>query len=54
MKTDKHGKYALWAPSASNPYTVIASKEKYQAQSKKVSIKSGKTVTVNFALQAIC
>ena len=54
LKTDKNGKYALWAPSASNPFTVIASKEKYQAQSKKVSIKSGKTVTVNFALQAIC
>ena len=54
LKTDKAGKYAFWAPSASNPYTVIASKDKFQAQSKKVSIKSNKTVTVNFGLQAVC
>jgi len=50
LKTGKDGKYAFWAPSASNPYTVIASKDGYQAQSTKVNLKSGKTTTVNFNL----
>jgi hypothetical protein len=54
LKTGPDGKYALWAPAASNPFTVIASKDKYQAQSKKVSIKANKTTTVDFALKAIC
>jgi hypothetical protein len=54
LKTDKNGKYAFWAPSASNPYTVIASKDGYQAQSKTVNIKANKTTTVNFGLQAVC
>jgi N-acetylneuraminic acid mutarotase len=52
LLTDKDGKYALWAPSASNPFTLIASKDKYIAQIKTVSIKANKTATVNFALQA--
>jgi hypothetical protein len=52
LSTDKAGKYALWAPAASNPFTLIASKDKYIAQTKTVSIKANKTVTVNFALQA--
>ena len=52
LSTDKDGKYAFWAPSASNPFTLIASKDKYIAQTKTVSIKANKTITVNFALQA--
>ena len=54
LKTGKDGKYALWAPSASNPFTVIASKDGYQAQSTKVNIKANKTTTVNFGLKAVC
>jgi hypothetical protein len=50
LKTDKNGKYAFWAPASSNPFTIIASKDGYQAQSKKVNIKSNKTTTVDFAL----
>jgi uncharacterized membrane protein len=52
LSTGKDGKYAFWAPAASNPFTLIASKDKYIAQTKTVSIKANKTVTVNFALQA--
>jgi Carboxypeptidase regulatory-like domain/Kelch motif len=54
LKTDKNGKYAFWAPAASNPFTIIASKDGYIAQSKTVNIKANKTTVVNFALQAIC
>jgi N-acetylneuraminic acid mutarotase len=54
LKTGKDGKYAFWAPSASNPFTLIASKDGYQSQTKTVNIKANKTVTVNFGLQAIC
>jgi N-acetylneuraminic acid mutarotase len=52
LSTGKDGKYAFWAPAASNPFTLIASKDKYIAQTKTVSIKANKTITVNFALQA--
>jgi hypothetical protein len=52
LSTDKTGKYAFWAPAASNPFTLIASKDKYVAQTKTVSVKANKTITVDFALQA--
>jgi Carboxypeptidase regulatory-like domain/Kelch motif len=52
LKTDAEGKYAFWAPSASNPFTIIASKDGWIAQSKTVNIKANKTTTVNFSLQA--
>jgi hypothetical protein len=52
LKTDKDGKYALWAPAASNPFSVIASKDGWIAQSKTANIRANKTTTVNFALQA--
>ena len=54
LKTGRDGTYAFWAPSSGNPYTIIASKDGYQAQTKRVNIKPKKTTTVNFALQAIC
>jgi hypothetical protein len=54
LKTAKDGTYAFWAPGASNPFTIIASKDKYQAQTQKVNIKTNKTNTVNFALKAVC
>jgi Carboxypeptidase regulatory-like domain/Kelch motif len=50
LSTDKDGKYAFWAPSASNPFTLIASKDKWIAQTKTVNVKANKTVTVNFNL----
>jgi hypothetical protein len=51
LKTDANGNYAFWAPSASNSYTLIASKDGWGAQSTKTNIKAGKTVTVNFNLK---
>jgi N-acetylneuraminic acid mutarotase len=52
LKTDANGKYAFWAPAGSSPYTLIASKDGWISQTQKISIKAGKTVTVNFALHA--
>jgi len=54
LKTAKNGTYAFWAPASSNPFTIIASKDGYQAQSQKVNIKANKTTTVNFGLKAVC
>ncbi|HLJ80641.1 MAG TPA: carboxypeptidase regulatory-like domain-containing protein, partial [Ktedonobacterales bacterium] len=51
LTTDKNGNYAFWAPSASNSYQIIASLNKWISQAVKTSIKSGKTVTVNFNLK---
>ena len=51
LSTDKDGKYALWAPAASNPFTIIASKDKWIAQTKKTNVKAQKTVTVDFNLR---
>lgn len=51
LKTDANGKYAFWAPAASNKYTLIASKDGWVAQTVTVNIKSGKTVTVDFNLR---
>ena len=53
LSTGADGGYALWAPAASNPYTVIASKDKWIAQSKTANLKAGKTTTVDFNLQAV-
>lgn len=50
LKTDANGKYAFWAPAASNSYTLIASKDGWIAQTVKTNIKAGKTITVNFNL----
>ena len=54
LKTAANGTYAFWAPSASNPFTLIASKDGWIAQSTKVNIKANKTTTVNFGLHAAC
>jgi N-acetylneuraminic acid mutarotase len=51
LKTGADGTYALWAPSASNPFTIIASKDGWIAQTKTANIRANKTTTVNFALQ---
>ena len=53
LKTGANGSYAFWAPAASNPFTLIASKDGWVAQTTKVNVKSQKTVTVNFALRAV-
>jgi N-acetylneuraminic acid mutarotase len=53
LSTDRDGKYAFWAPAASNPFTLIASKDGWIAQTKTVSVKANKTVTVDFALNAV-
>ena len=54
LKTAKNGTYAFWAPASSNPFTIIASKDGYQAQTQKVNIKANKTTIVNFGLKAVC
>jgi hypothetical protein len=48
--TDAGGKYGLWGPEKSNPYTLIASKDGWVSQSKQVKLKKGNTTTVNFTL----
>jgi N-acetylneuraminic acid mutarotase len=53
LKTGSDGSYAFWAPSGSNPFTLIASKDGYVSQTVKLNVKSGKTVTANFALRAV-
>jgi hypothetical protein len=50
LKTDANGNYAFWAPSGSNPFSLIASASGWIAQTKTASIKGGKTTTVNFTL----
>jgi N-acetylneuraminic acid mutarotase len=52
LKTDANGNYAFWAPASANAFTLIASKDGWIALTAKVNVKSGKTVTVNFALHA--
>ena len=51
LPTDKTGTYAFWAPSGDSPFTLIASASGWIAQTKTVSIKGGKTTTVNFTLR---
>jgi len=51
LKTDANGNYAFWAPAGSNPYTLIASRDGWVAQTTKVNIKAQKTTTVNFNLK---
>jgi hypothetical protein len=54
LKTDANGRYALWAPAGSNPFTVITSKDGYTSQVKtNVNIKANKTVTADFALRQV-
>ena len=53
LKTGPDGKYAFWAPAASNSYTLIASKDGFVSQAVNLNIKSGKTVTANFALRKV-
>ena len=52
LKTGSDGKYALWAPSASNPFDVIASKDGFIAQARRVSIQPNQPVRVIFASRA--
>jgi N-acetylneuraminic acid mutarotase len=50
LKTDKNGNYAFWAPSASNPFQIIASQNTWIAQTTKINIKAQKTTTVKVKL----
>ena len=51
LKTDANGNYAFWAPSGSNPFSLIASASGWIPQTKSISIKGGKTNTLNFTLR---
>jgi hypothetical protein len=53
LSTATDGTYAFWAPSAANSYTLIATKDGWIPQTKSGTVKAGKTVTINFALQAL-
>jgi N-acetylneuraminic acid mutarotase len=53
LLTDRDGKYAFWAPEKDNPFQVIVSKDGWIAQTRKVKIKKGKTVTADFALRRV-
>jgi Kelch motif/Carboxypeptidase regulatory-like domain len=50
LKTAHDGTYAFWAPAASSPFTLIASRDGWKSQTAKLAIKAGKTATVNFSL----
>jgi hypothetical protein len=50
LKTDKNGVYALWLDKANNPLTMIAAKDGWQPQTRKISITAGATKVVNWAL----
>jgi N-acetylneuraminic acid mutarotase len=52
LKTAADGTYAYWVDSKVSQYTVIASKDGWITQiANKVTVKAGKTTTVNFNLQ---
>jgi hypothetical protein len=53
LKTDAAGKYAFWAPSGSNPFTLIATKDGWIPQTTNTNIKAQKTTTVNFTLRPV-
>jgi Carboxypeptidase regulatory-like domain/Kelch motif/Galactose oxidase, central domain len=50
-RTDTKGKYGFWGPSASNPYTLIASASGWIPQTKTASIRPGRTIRVDFNLR---
>jgi hypothetical protein len=56
LSTNAQGKYAWWAPVKVSPLTIIASKDGWISQTKsKISLKKGKTTTVNFTLlRVVC
>jgi hypothetical protein len=54
LSTDAAGKYARWLDTKYSPLTIIASKDGYISQTKsKITLKKGKTTTVNFTLQKL-
>jgi N-acetylneuraminic acid mutarotase len=53
LSTEANGSYAFWAPAASNPFTLIASKDGWVPQTTTLNVKSGKSVTANFALRQV-
>ncbi len=50
LKTDTHGRYALWLSDANNPVRLIVAKDGYRPATKLVTIKRGRTLTVNWLL----
>lgn len=50
LKTDRMGDYAFWAPAASNPFTLIVSRDGWISQAIQVNVKSQKIQTLNFDL----
>ena len=50
---DRDGKWAFWAPQASNPFQVIVSKDGWIAQVRTVRIIRQQTVTADFTLQRV-
>ena len=51
LPTGNDGRYAFWAPSGASPFTMTASANGWIPQTRVVSIKGGKTTTVNFTLR---
>lgn len=50
LTTDVSGRYTFWGPQGSDPFTVIASRDAWIAQSQTVKLKQGTTITVDFDL----
>ncbi len=53
LSSDTAGAYAFWAPAASNPFTLIASKDGWISQTTTLNIKANRTVTVNFTVHPV-
>ncbi len=53
LRTDKDGKYAFWASTKNNPFTLIASANGWIPQTKTAKIKRGGTTTVDFNLRPV-
>jgi hypothetical protein len=51
LPTGNDGRYAFWAPSGASPFKMTASANGWIPQTAAVSIKGGKTTTVNFTLR---
>ncbi|GGK94259.1 hypothetical protein Sme01_56970 [Sphaerisporangium melleum] len=51
LKADTSGRYAIWGPERANPVQMIVARDGWVPQTKRVSIKPGKTVTNDFILR---
>ncbi|WP_405691673.1 kelch repeat-containing protein [Streptomyces sp. NBC_00057] len=54
LRTDRNGKYVFWLDDRNNPFTVTASKDGWEPQTRSVKIKAGQATTADFSLKQTC